>query len=99
MKQVSHNIKNKYNIAKSAYQTYKAAQKMQKDQQKKNQDGPQSNEPEEEKKEEMKDMDENDIKNVAESGIDVMWNITVFDVEKTLRAAIDKIFRDKSVDQ
>lgn len=47
----------------------------------------------------MKDMDENDIKNLSESGIDVMWNITVFDVERVLRAAIDKIFRDKSVDQ
>lgn len=47
----------------------------------------------------MKDMDEADIKNLSESGIDVMWNITIFDVERTLRAAIDKILRDKSVDQ
>ena len=47
----------------------------------------------------MKDMDENDMKNLSESGIDVMWNITIFDVERTLRAAIDKILRDKSVDQ
>ena len=44
-------------------------------------------------------MDENDIKNLSGAGIDVMWNITVFDVEKTLRNAIDKLFRDKSVEQ
>jgi hypothetical protein len=30
--------------------------------------------------------------------IDVAWNITVLDIENTLRAAISKIFRDKSVD-
>jgi len=47
----------------------------------------------------MKDMSENDIKNLSGSGIDVMWNITVLDVERVLRTAIDKIFRDKSVDQ
>lgn len=47
----------------------------------------------------MKDLDQNDIKNMTENGIDVMWNITIFDVESTLRAAIDKILRDKAVDQ
>ena len=35
MKEMSHNIKGKYAIAKSAYETYKAAQKMQKEKEKK----------------------------------------------------------------
>jgi len=31
--------------------------------------------------------------------IDVAWNITVLDIESTLRTAISKIFRDRSVDE
>lgn len=38
------------------------------------------------------------MKAMSESMIDVAWNITVLDIETTLRAAISKIFRDKSVD-
>lgn len=100
MKQVSHNIQGKYAFAKSAYHTFKAAQKMRDDQEKKQLGDRPPNETEEEKKQQMmKDLDQNDIKNMTENGIDVMWNITIFDVESTLRAAIDKILRDKAVDQ
>lgn len=31
--------------------------------------------------------------------IDVAWNMTVLDIESTLRASIGKIFRDRSVDE
>ena len=31
--------------------------------------------------------------------IDVAWNMTVLDIESTLRASISKIFRDRSVDE
>lgn len=30
--------------------------------------------------------------------IDVAWSMTVIDIERTLREAIDKIFRDKATD-
>ena len=36
---------------------------------------------------------------MSENMIDVAWNITVLDIETTLRAAISKIFRDKAVDE
>jgi hypothetical protein len=31
--------------------------------------------------------------------IDVAWNMTVLDIESTLRASISRIFRDRSVDE
>ena len=39
------------------------------------------------------------MKAMSESMIDVAWNITVLDIETTLRIAVSKIFRDKSVDE
>ena len=36
---------------------------------------------------------------MSENMIDVAWNITVLDIETTLRTAISKIFRDRSVDE
>ena len=37
------------------------------------------------------------MKGVADSMIDVAFNITLFDIEKTLRKSIKKIFNDQSV--
>ena len=39
------------------------------------------------------------MKAISENMIDVAWNITVLDIETTLRAAIGRIFRDRSVDE
>lgn len=39
------------------------------------------------------------MKAMSENMIDVAWNITVLDIESTLRASIGRIFRDKSVDE
>ena len=67
--------------------------------------------PEEEKKEgESQQQDEEKLqaaqqreneamKAMSENMIDVAWNITVLDIESTLRASISKIFRDKAVDE
>lgn len=46
-------------------------------------------------KEEEKKNEEKMIK-MQSHGIDVMWNMTVYDVEKTLRAACGRIFRDRT---
>jgi hypothetical protein len=45
----------------------------------------------------MKDMDK--MKGMADSFIDVAFNMTLFDIEKTLRKAIKKIFTCKSINQ
>jgi len=39
------------------------------------------------------------MKMMSENMIDVAWSITVYDIESTLRSAIDKIMRDKAVDK
>ena len=39
------------------------------------------------------------MKAMSENMIDVAWSITVYDIESTLRAAIDRVFRDKAVDK
>lgn len=39
------------------------------------------------------------MKAMSENMIDVAWNMTVLDIESTLRAAIGRIFRDRSVDE
>lgn len=39
------------------------------------------------------------MKGVADSMIDVTFNITLFDIESTLRKSIKKIFHDKGVPQ
>jgi hypothetical protein len=39
------------------------------------------------------------MKAMSAGMIDVAWNITVLDIESTLRTSISKIFRDKSVDE
>jgi hypothetical protein len=39
------------------------------------------------------------MKAMSESMIDVAWSITVYDIETTLRASIDRIFRDKAIDK
>ena len=36
---------------------------------------------------------------VASCGIDVMWSMTVYDVERTVRASCAKLFIDKSVEK
>ena len=57
-------------------------------------------EEEENKKQEeafLKDMEK--MKGVADSMIDVAFNITLFDIEKTLRKSIKKIFQDQSIDK
>ena len=45
----------------------------------------------------MKDMDK--MKGMADSMVDVAFNITLFDIEKTLRKAIKKIFLCKSINK
>ena len=39
------------------------------------------------------------MKKMADSMIDIAFYMTVLDVEKTLRSAIKKLFRDKGVDK
>lgn len=36
---------------------------------------------------------------MSENMINVAWSITVYDIESTLRSAIDKVLRDKAVDK
>ena len=36
---------------------------------------------------------------MSAAGIDVMWSMTVYDTEKTLRASCEKVFGDKSVEK
>lgn len=35
------------------------------------------------------------MKKMSESMIDVAWNMTVYDIESTLRLSIKRLFRDK----
>lgn len=53
--------------------------------------------PEEEADEYMKNVDMDKMKGVADSMVDVTFNITLFDIESTLRKSIKKIFHDKGV--
>jgi hypothetical protein len=39
------------------------------------------------------------MKKISESVLDVAWSMTVYDIQNTLRASIDKIFKDRSVDK
>jgi hypothetical protein len=39
------------------------------------------------------------MKAMSENMIDVAWSITVYDIESTLRLAIDRVLRDKAVDK
>ena len=36
---------------------------------------------------------------MSSAGVDVMWSMTVFDTEKALRDALEKVFGDKSVEK
>lgn len=47
-------------------------------------------------KKDIKEME--NMKTMSENMIDVAWSITVYDIESTLRAAIDRVLRDKAVD-
>ena len=52
----------------------------------------------EEKAQAAQEREKEAMKAISENMIDVAWNITVLDIETTLRAAISKIFRDRAVD-
>ena len=84
----------KIGVAKSMYATYKAAKKMEKDM-----DGEEEKVPQEGEEPEANPKDMEKMKMMSENMIDVAWSITVYDIESTLRAAIDKLFRDRSVDE
>jgi hypothetical protein len=87
----------KMGVAKSMYATYKAAKKMEKDMKEEESKNPQEEKKEGEEEVNPKDMEK--MKMMSENMIDVAWSITVYDIESTLRSAIDKIMRDKAVDK
>ena len=88
----------KMGVAKSMYATYKAAKKMEKDMKEEEKKSP-SEEQKEGAEPEVNPRDMEKMKMMSENMIDVAWSITVYDIESTLRAAIDKIMRDKAVDK
>ena len=88
----------KMGVAKSMWGTYKAAKKMEKEMKDEESKNPhQQNKEGEEEEVNPKDMEK--MKMMSENMIDVAWSITVYDIESTLRSAIDKIMRDKAVDK
>ena len=88
----------KMGVAKSMYATYKAAKKMEKDM-KEEESKNLHEEKKEGEEEEVNPKDMEKMKMMSENMIDVAWSITVYDIESTLRSAIDKIMRDKAVDK
>ena len=88
----------KMGVAKSMYATYKAAKKMEKDM-KEEESKNLHEEKKEGEEEEVNTKDMEKMKMMSENMIDVAWSITVYDIESTLRSAIDKIMRDKAVDK
>jgi hypothetical protein len=93
-------VKNKWSakigVARSMYNTYKAAKKMEKDM---NEEAKEKGHEESKEGEEMKPGDMEKMKAMSENMIDVAWSMTVYDIEATLRSAIDKLFKDKAVDK
>jgi hypothetical protein len=89
----------KIGVARSMYNTYKAAKKMEKDMANEEMKDKGNEESKEERKDEMKPGEMENMKAMSENMIDVAWSITVYDIETTLRAAIDKLFKDKAVDK
>lgn len=92
-------------VALSLYSTYKTAKNLKKAEEEKAKKLAAEGVKEEEKKEEDQNPDEptaqqkEDMMAMSGNMIDVAWNITVLDIESTLRTAISKIFRDRSVDE
>uniref|UniRef100_A0A7S2SMW4 J domain-containing protein n=1 Tax=Mucochytrium quahogii TaxID=96639 RepID=A0A7S2SMW4_9STRA len=96
VKRRGHVIANKYRVAKSAYQTYKTAKQMQKAEEAKLKDKDKEGDAEQETTD--KHMEEEEAAMMGFLGmIETLWNLSVIDVESTLRKVCRKLFRDASV--
>lgn len=96
---LGHDWDSKMSLLKSMYSTFKAAKKME---EQKKEDFMKKSEEEKKQEEEKKEPNAQDLEHMAAMGenmVDVAWNMTVIDIEQTLRASIIKMFRDKGVDK
>ena len=96
---MGHNWEAKVSLMKSMYSTFKAAKKME---EQRHEEFMRKSEEEKKQEEEKKEPTEKDIENmkkISENMVDVAWSMTVLDIEQTLRAAIQKLFRDTDVDK
>lgn len=90
-----HDMANKFRVVKSAYKTYKSAQMEEtKEKEKKNENVDTGDGAEEKKKDEVEEM----VDRMPVIGmIETLWNLSVIDIEGTLRSACHKLDKDSSV--